>query len=52
MRGEKERLNRNASAARGAMGREEGEREFKNLLIDSVRDHEVRSSFLRREKRS
>lgn len=46
VRGEKERLSRNASAARGAMGREEGEREFKTLLIDSVRDHEVRFFFL------
>lgn len=38
---EKERMSRTASAARGAAGREEGEREFNSLLIDLVRDHEV-----------
>lgn len=32
---------RSAQAARGAMGREEGEREWGTLLVDVVRDHEV-----------
>lgn len=45
VRGEKERMGRSAAAARGAAGREEGEREFQSLLIDTVRDHEVRPSF-------
>lgn len=44
VRGEKERAARSTNAARGAMGREEGEREFATLLTDIVRDHEV--SFL------
>ncbi|KAK4702407.1 transcription elongation regulator 1, partial [Phenoliferia sp. Uapishka_3] len=38
---EKERMSRTASAARGAAGREEGEREFNSLLTDLVRDHEA-----------
>lgn len=41
---EKEKSFRSTNAARGAMGREEGEREFRTLLTDVVRDHEV--SFL------
>lgn len=42
---EKLRTARNTEQARGAMGREEGEREFKMLLIDVVRGHDV-SRFL------
>ena len=46
VRAEKERVARSANAARGALGREEGEREFRTLLIDLVRDHEVRPASL------
>jgi transcription elongation regulator 1 len=45
VRMEKLRTARNTEQARGAMGREEGEREFKMLLIDVVRGHDV-SRFL------
>jgi hypothetical protein len=41
VRAEKERLARSANMARGALGREESEREFRTLLIDNVREHEV-----------
>ncbi|KAI5475112.1 transcription elongation regulator 1 [Pseudohyphozyma bogoriensis] len=42
VRAEKEKVARSANAARGALGREEGEREWRTLLIDVVRDHEAR----------
>ncbi|KAM0752098.1 hypothetical protein T439DRAFT_379217 [Meredithblackwellia eburnea MCA 4105] len=42
VRVEKERNARSARNAKGLLGREEGEREFKSLLIDLVRDHEAR----------
>lgn len=41
VRSEQQRSSRNATMARGAMGREEGQREFMSMLIDAVRDHEV-----------
>lgn len=40
------RASRNTEVARGAMGREEQEREFGTLLVDFVRDHEVRPRFV------
>lgn len=42
VREEQYRSGRNLQAARGALGREEGEREFGVLLVDTVRDHNVR----------
>lgn len=42
IRHEQARSQRSAQAARGAAGREEAEREFGQLLIDHVRDHEAR----------
>lgn len=47
---ERERSSRNAMAARGAMGREEGERDLTSLLIDTVRDHEVGCPFHSRSR--
>ena len=35
------RTTRNTELAKGALGREEEEREFSTLLVDTVRDHEV-----------
>jgi len=47
VRAEKARAERSANVARGALGKEEAEREFAQLLIDAVRDHKVRlSAFL------
>ncbi|SGZ28696.1 BQ5605_C027g10412 [Microbotryum silenes-dioicae] len=42
VRAEKERTSRQARAAKGNLGREEGEREFGTLLVDQVRDHNAR----------
>ncbi len=41
IRHEQARASRSAQAARGAAGREEAEREFGQLLIDHVRDHDA-----------
>ncbi|SCV67476.1 BQ2448_5087 [Microbotryum intermedium] len=42
VRAEKERTSRQARAAKGNLGREEGEREFGTLLVDQVRDPTAR----------
>ncbi|TNY17884.1 peptide-binding protein [Rhodotorula diobovata] len=42
VRAEKARAERSANVARGALGKEEAEREFAQLLIDAVRDHKAR----------
>lgn len=42
VRAQKERVSRSADVAKGALGREEGEREFGSMLVDLIRDHEVR----------
>ncbi|KAK4055973.1 hypothetical protein OIO90_002966 [Microbotryomycetes sp. JL221] len=42
VRAEKERAAKSAGVARHILGREEGEREFGTLLVDTVRDHEAR----------
>lgn len=42
VRKEKAALDRTAGRVRAEVGREESTREFKNLLIDAVRDHEAR----------
>ncbi|KAM0787358.1 hypothetical protein ACM66B_003444 [Microbotryomycetes sp. NB124-2] len=42
VRADKERATRSAGLAKRVLGREEGEREFGQLLVDLVRDHEAR----------
>jgi len=55
IRHEQARSQRSAQAARGAAGREEAEREFGQLLVDQIRDHEARweevADELRRDSR-
>ncbi|GAA5905251.1 hypothetical protein JCM8208_000327, partial [Rhodotorula glutinis] len=41
VRADKARAERSANVARGALGKEEAEREFMQLLIDAVRDHKA-----------
>lgn len=48
VRREREAQDRLAGRSRAEAGREESEREYKNLLIDAVRDHEVGSVSLPR----
>lgn len=38
---EKEKLEKNSNFAKRVLGKDEGEREFKSLLIDFVKDHDV-----------
>lgn len=45
VRREREALDKAAGRSRAEAGREESEREYRSLLIDAVRDHEVRVSF-------
>ena len=45
VRKEREVLDRAAGRSRAEAGREESEREYRSLLIDAVRDHEVRFIF-------